>query len=693
MSGAGSKGGTTNRLIHEKSPYLLQHAHNPVDWYPWGEEAFERARRENKPIFLSIGYSTCHWCHVMARESFEDPEVAALINRTFVPVKVDREERPDIDAVYMRICLALTGSGGWPLTIIMTPDHHPFFAATYVPKRSGFGMKGLLQVIPEVGDLWASQKEELTATARDITNRLRSVSAGGGAPADEEVLIRRTLSEMERRYDPEYGGFDRTPKFPSPHMLLFLLRYHGLTGDAGALEMAEQTLRRIRTGGIFDQVGYGVHRYATDREWRTPHFEKMLYDQALLACAYTEAHAATGDHLYRRCAEEIIEYVLRDLASPDGAFYTAEDAESEGIEGRFYLWDADEVRTIAGTEEGDLYAMAYSLSGGGRDEPRAGANIPFRSGTTPEGGDIAERLEATRQKLFSVRENRVRPHRDEKVLLDWNALMVVALARAARIFSKDEYSEAANRAVRFILSSLRHGDGRLLHRYADGEAAINGMLADHAALVWALAELYQTDFNPDHLQNAVRYADEILERFADPQGGGFYTVAADGEELILREKDLYDGAMPSANSVAVHALLILARLTGSVRYRQAAHEALRVFSDEAGEHPSAYAWLMTALLEERHPTCDLVVAGRSGDRVTEDLIAAFRSLYLPGATVLLKSPESAGRLDTLAPHTAAIEVPAKGGSACLCHGSACELPVSDPADLLRLLGQCAGRES
>jgi len=353
----------TNRLIREKSPYLRQHAHNPVDWHPWGDEAFQKAREEDKPVFLSIGYSTCHWCHVMAEESFEDPRVARLINEGFVAVKVDREERPDIDAVYMQVCLALTGRGGWPLTIVMTPEKLPFFAATYIPKETRLGVTGLLDLLPKIRTLWKTRRDDLIGSAREITDDL-SVAADSRQRGKAGLhLVRQAYEEMKRRYDPLYGGFDRSPKFPSPHMIIFLIRYWQWTGELEALVMAEQTLRQVRIGGVFDQIGFGVHRYATDRKWLVPHFEKMLYDQAMLSLAFTEAHAATGDAFYLSAADEIFAYVLRNLVSPEGAFYTAEDADSEGVEGKFYLWTPEEVRSAVGVEDAALFLEAYGIAG------------------------------------------------------------------------------------------------------------------------------------------------------------------------------------------------------------------------------------------------------------------------------------------------------------------------------------------
>ncbi|MHC5077701.1 MAG: thioredoxin domain-containing protein [Planctomycetota bacterium] len=501
-----------NRLAGEKSPYLLQHAKNPVHWYPWGKEAFERARKEDKPIFLSIGYSTCHWCHVMAHESFEDPEVARLMNEAFVNIKVDREERPDIDGIYMKFCLMMTGSGGWPLTIVMTPDKKAFFAGTYFPKRSVPGRIGMMDLVPRLRDLWRTRKEEICASAEEVLSvakRSADFTPGEGLAVSD---LKRATRQLAARFDEKRGGFGTAPKFPSPHHLLFLLRYWKRTGDSQALHMVERTLQAMGRGGIWDHVGFGFHRYATDADWRVPHFEKMLYDQAGLAMAYTEAFQATQKPAYARTAKEILTYVLRDLKSPEGGFYSAEDADSEGEEGKFYLWKRDEIVALLGKEEGEWVSKALSVREDGNFAEEAtgrktGANILFLSPSPSDaereagGMDLPfeERLEAARRRLYEARERRVHPFKDTKILTDWNGLMIAALAKASQAFGKEEYAKAARDAATFILQTLRGPDGRLLHRYRDGEAGLPAHVDDYAFLIWGLIELAEATFETPFL--------------------------------------------------------------------------------------------------------------------------------------------------------------------------------------------------
>ncbi|MDK2975208.1 MAG: uncharacterized protein PWP08_1579 [Methanofollis sp.] len=683
----------TNHLVDEKSPYLRQHAHNPVDWYPWGKEAFLKAKEEDRPIFLSIGYSTCHWCHVMAGESFEDPEVARLINEGFVAVKVDREERPDVDAVYMQVCLALTGRGGWPLTIVMTPEKLPFFAATYLPKETRLGVTGLLDLLPKIHGLWNTRRDDLAGSAKEIAGNLSAALGSRQRGTAGLRLVRQAYEEMKRRYDPLYGGFDRFPKFPSPHMIVFLIRYWKWSGEPAALAMAEETLRQIRNGGVFDQIGSGVHRYATDRKWLVPHFEKMLYDQAMLSLAFTEAHVATGDAFYLDAAEEIFAYVRRDLASPEGAFYAAEDADSEGVEGKFYLWTPGEVRSAVGVEDAALFLEAYGIGRPDTFREDEGGQIlrlvvspSSLSRTTGLAGDeIERRLESARKKLFSVRNNRIRPNRDEKILLDWNALMIASLARAGRLSGEKKHVTAGTDAARFLLGHLRGPDGKLLHRYMDGEAAVSGMLADYAALAWALAELYQASFDPAILDAACGLADEMIARFEDTDGGGFYTVPEDAEQLIFRQKEIYDGASPSGNSLALMAFVTLFHLTGAVRYERAATFCFEAFAGEVGKNPSAHAWYMTALLAASTTSYDLVIAGEADDPATGEFFDALGAAYLPNLTVVLKDRRSADTLEKIAPHTAALSEQDGKAAAYLCRGAACDRPVTDPEDLKKLL--------
>ncbi|MFA7695685.1 MAG: thioredoxin domain-containing protein, partial [Methanoregula sp.] len=539
---------SSNRLIHEKSPYLLQHAHNPVDWYPWGNEAFSHAAQEHKPVFLSIGYSTCHWCHVMAHESFEDPAVAALLNREYICIKVDREERPDIDSVYMTVCQQMTGQGGWPLTIVMTPKKEPFFAGTYFPRVSGAGMPGLMDLLERIATLWHERQDELYQSAGDITAWVKSAPSPSSRDPDR-VLLDEGFQELSRQFDPENGGFGHAPKFPAPHILIFLLRYWYLTSEPRALAMVEQTLDAIRYGGIWDHVGGGLHRYATDARWLVPHFEKMLYDQALFVLACTEAYEATGKNRYRTMADECIAYVFRDLRDPGGAFYSAEDADSPGGEGAYYTWTCDELAAALGSDDARRATSFFTLtplpgnsynhgkSGNNRQEQR----LVLSAVTGPEpvcaedipGDDRSILRESIRSRLYTVREKRARPARDDKILTDTNALFCTALARAGRVFRKPAYVEAASEAMQFLSGQLSDSDRGLQHRYRDGVSGIPAFADDYAYLISALIALYGATFDPAYLYRALDLNTTFIAHFQDKEKGGFFTTSDQAEELLV----------------------------------------------------------------------------------------------------------------------------------------------------------------
>ncbi|HQA48726.1 MAG TPA: thioredoxin domain-containing protein, partial [Bacillota bacterium] len=558
---AGSR--KTNRLIHEKSPYLLQHAHNPVDWYPWGEEAFEKAKLEDKPIFLSIGYSTCHWCHVMERESFEDEEVAKVLNDYYVSIKVDREERPDIDSIYMSVCQAVTGQGGWPLTIIMTPDEKPFFAGTYFPKSGKYGYPGLVELLLRIKDAWDTERDRLVETGSNITEAIKNSPRRIDGEKLGQETAERALRGFRNSFDEVYGGFGGAPKFPTPHNLYFLLRYWKASGNGTALIMVEKTLESMYKGGLFDHIGFGFSRYSTDGKWLVPHFEKMLYDNALLAYAYTEAYQATGKDIYKDIARKIFTYVLRDMTSTGGGFYSAEDADSEGEEGKFYLWQPEEVKEAAGEEDGKLFCDWYGISPAGNFEGKSIPNLIGRDlGILYEDKALARRLDGVREKLFMYREKRIRPHRDDKILTSWNGLMIAALALGGRAFHSDEYIKAAEAAYGFIQRNLVRGDGRLLARYRDGESAFPAYLDDYAFLVWGLIELYRATFKTGYLKRALELNRDMLDLFWDEREGGLFLYGEDSEQLIMRPKEVYDGALPSGNSVALYNMLRLSRMTG-----------------------------------------------------------------------------------------------------------------------------------
>jgi uncharacterized protein YyaL (SSP411 family) len=691
--GRGSDERSPNRLAGEKSPYLLQHALNPVDWYPWGSEAFEKARSEDRPIFLSIGYSTCHWCHVMERESFEDSEVAALMNRTFVSIKVDREERPDIDGVYMSVATLMTGRGGWPLTIIMTPDGRPFYAATYLPRESRFGLPGLLDLSPRIGDLWANRRSEILESADAAASAVRSVPRAEERiePGPRELdAARRELAEA---FDAKHGGFGIAPKFPTPHRLVFLLRQWKRTGDERALDMVERSLTAMRNGGIYDHLGFGFHRYSTDTEWLVPHFEKMLYDQALLAVAYTEAYLATRKADYAKTARETLSYVLRDMRSPEGGFYSAEDADSEGVEGKFYVWTSEEVRGVLGEADARIAALAFGVCDQGNfiEEAtgrRTGANIlhrPEPRGEIARSLGLSEReleraLDSIRTRLLAARRERVRPPRDDKILTDWNGLTIAALALSGRALGEPAFVGAAARAADFILSSIRDSDGRLLHRYRDGDAAIRASADDYAFLIWGLLELYEATFDPSRLEAAVALNEDLLRLFWD-ENGGLYFTAEDAETLLTRRKEVYDGATPSANSVALLNLLRLGRMTGEASLESRAAAVARAFGAVVSRHPSAYTHFMTALDFAVGPSVEIVIVGAPDAEATRDLVETVRASYLPRSVTLLKAPGDQPALSAVAPWTDALVPAGDRATAYVCRDFRCELPATDPAAL------------
>jgi uncharacterized protein YyaL (SSP411 family) len=669
----------TNRLANEKSPYLLQHAHNPVDWYPWGEEAFEAAKTQDKPIFLSIGYATCHWCHVMEHESFENEEIAGLMNEAFVCIKVDREERPDIDNIYMTVAQMMTGQGGWPLTIIMTPDKKPFHAATYVPPEQRFGRIGMRQLIPRLSEAWVNQRKEVLGSSNKITEVLARQQGAGGGDELDAGLLDAGCEELLGQYDPGKGGFGARPKFPTPHRLVFLLRH----GEDAGIRAVEHTLEEMRKGGIFDQVGFGFHRYSTDSDWLLPHFEKMLYDQALLAIAYTEAFELTGKPLYKQVAEEVLEYVLRDMTTPGGGFYSAEDADSEGEEGLFYIWDTRELKELLG-DDFDFVAQAWNISASGnfRDESTGqvnGKNIPHL--TELLSAEDADRISAPRKKLFEVREKRIHPLKDTKVLADWNGLMIAALAKAGRAFNEEKYVQAAIRANGFVESEMRQESGALWHRWREGHKAVPGQLEDYAFLILGLLELYESTLDCTYLKTALRYNGILDAAFRDEAGGGYFMTADDAEELIVRPKELYDGAIPSGNSVQMLNLLKLARLTGRSELELQATETGKAFGGMINRSPSNFSQALIALQFAEGETVEIVVVGERDDAETRAMLDYVRLHYKPGKVVLFKDAANAGPLAALAPFTKAQEMVGGKPTVYICRNFACEKPVHSIAAL------------
>ncbi len=693
-----------NRLADTKSPYLLQHADNPVDWYPWGTEAFTRAAKEDKPIFLSIGYATCHWCHVMEHESFEDPQVAALMNETFVNIKVDREERPDIDQVYMTVCQMMTGGGGWPLTIIMTPDKEPFYAGTYIPRESRYGRVGMLDLIPRIEQVWQSDRDKVLGTTQQIAAALQGMESrqAQGGTLDPQA-VDEAFRQLGGRYDKVNGGFGSAPKFPSPHNLVFLTRYWRATGNRLALDMAAHTLEEMRLGGIYDQVGFGFHRYSTDAGWLVPHFEKMLYDQAMLTMAFTEAWQATGYPVFERTVREIVTYVLRDMTSPEGAFYSAEDADSEGEEGLFYLWTLPEVEAVLGADDAAFAASVWKLSADGNyaDEAsgrRTGANIPHLDMSHAERAKALgieqdafdKRLESCRSRLFNAREKRVHPLKDDKVLADWNGLMAAAMAAAGRVFDEPEWIAAAQRATSFVLDEMRDGDGRMVHRYRDGDAAIPAFLDDYVFMTTAMLELFAATFDARYLAAAIELQGQTDTLFEDDGRGGYYFSAADNETLLVRQKEIYDGAIPSGNSTAAANLVRLARLTGDSAFDKAADRVIAAFATEVSGQPSAHTQLVSALQLRAGTSLEIVIVGDPAGADTRSLIETARQPYLPTAAVLLVPTGAAGdAIRDLVPFTAAYEMVDGRAAAYVCRNFRCELPTTDPAKLAEMLEEAS----
>jgi len=687
-----------NRLINEKSPYLLQHATNPVDWYPWGDEAFERALKEDKPVFLSIGYATCHWCHVMAHESFEDAGVAAILNKDFVCIKVDREERPDIDSVYMSVCQMMTGQGGWPLTIVLTAEKKPFFAGTYIPKEARHGMHGLLELLPRITKLWQEHRSDLAASADEISAALQKIPGSTGNIYPDMSLLQEGYNELDARFDEAYGGFGSAPKFPTPYTLIFLLRFWKRTGTKRALAMVEKTLGEMRRGGICDQIGGGFHRYSTDSRWRVPHFEKMLYDQALLVMAYTEAYQATQNPQFRKTAEETIAYVIRDLSSPGGAFFSAEDADSDGTEGAFYLWTMHEVEQVLGKDDVALAARFFNITQAGNypastDKP--GQNILYQTQSSAHPDLSSEsshspeksRIESIKKRLFVARAARSRPSLDDKILADWNGLFIAALAQAARVFRNETYLTAARLAMQFVLHHMHDEKGDLLHRYRDGEAAIPAFGDDYAFIIKALIELYESTFEPSYLSSALDYNARFLSHFQDVQNGGFFTVPDTEKIVLVRKKEIYDGATPSCNSIAFENLVRLAHLTGDTAFGERGSELSRCFAETVQRSPSAYAGFLSALDNAIGPVQDVVISGNREDPDTQDMINALWDHYLPTVMVhFLPADDSRTRLFALVPFLRNLQSTGSISTAFVCTGHACSVPTTETEKMLALLG-------
>jgi uncharacterized protein YyaL (SSP411 family) len=684
-----------NRLVQEVSPYLLQHAHNPVNWYPWGEEAFHAARDDGKLIFLSIGYSTCHWCHVMEEESFDDLEVATTLNENFIAVKVDREERPDIDNAYMAVCQAVTGSGGWPLTIIMMPDKRPVFAGTYFPKTSRLGIPGLMEILPGIIEAWKNRPEDFKRTSGQIVSTLaemqRRTYGGEGLSLD---VIHAAYSQLANQYDPYRGGFGKAPKFPTPHNLTFLLRYWKRSGDSNALEMVETTLSNMRLGGIYDHVGFGYHRYSTDPDWFVPHFEKMLYDQALLVTAYTEVYQVTRRQEYERTAREIFAYVLRDLTSPEGGFYTADDADSEGEEGKFYTWREEEILEVLGNEEGKWYKEIYNVEEGGNfTRESTGENIlhlkkplhEVAEGLGLSFDDLMEKIERARRKLFESRKGRIHPLKDDKILTAWNGLMISAFARGFQVFREEAYESAARQAADFVLSEMSDERGRLVRRYRGGIASLPAHLNDYAFMVQGLLDLHEATFDVRYLREAIRLNDMMDDLFWDEVKGGLYFTADDSEEILVRQKEIYDGAIPSGNSIAALNFLRLWRTMARTDYGEKADEILKAFSGQVSAYPAGHTQLLNALEFSLGPTFEVVIAGDLDKADTREMIRALQKEFHPNKVLIFRPPGEETEIIEIAGFTRH-QVPInERATAYVCQDYACQSPTVEINTMLSYL--------
>ena len=675
----------TNRLASATSPYLLQHAHNPVDWYPWGEEALERARRDDKPILLSIGYAACHWCHVMERESFEDARTAALMNEHFVSIKVDREERPDVDAIYMDAVQAMTGHGGWPLTAFLTPDGKPFYAGTYFPNEDRHGLPAFRKILTAIAETWTARRDEAETQAQRVVDAIGRVGSlrASGEPLDEE-LRSRAFGALRGAFDPRWGGFGTAPKFPQPMTLEFVLRAH-LRGSPDALEMLTKTLDRMAGGGMHDQVGGGFHRYSTDERWHVPHFEKMLYDNAQLARLYVRAWQATGIERYRTVATRTCDYLLREMQHPAGGFFSSQDADAEGVEGRSFVWSWDE---LVGSI-GEPVAAALGAVPSGNWE---GTNVLWMphplAGVADEYGIDADELERAvgeaRATLFGLRETRTQPATDDKVLAGWNGLAISALAEAGRALGDPRYVEAATRAARFVLSELRDPRGRLLRSWRDGTAGGRAYADDHALMADACLALYETTFDLRWFEDARRLTDELVRLFQDEERGGFFQTGSDAEALVVRPKELSDNALPSGNSAAADALLRLAHLTGEPAYERAGLSALRLVRELMVQAPAGFGHALGALDLAIGPVREVAIVGPPGDPATRALVDEILvRRFLPNHVLAVAAPDDAAlrRVPLLEGRTEVDSRP----TAYVCERFTCRLPVTEPAALAEAL--------
>jgi uncharacterized protein YyaL (SSP411 family) len=685
-----------NLLMNEVSPYLLQHALNPVNWHPWDEEAFSEAKEHDRMIFLSIGYATCHWCHVMEKESFEDPEVASVLNKNYVPIKVDREERPDLDQLYMAASQALSGSGGWPLNLVLTPDKKPFFAMTYIPREGRFGNPGIIEILTGIARMWQEDREKLLAAADSVVRQVREGLEKGRTP--QRSALEAGFESLFLNFDQVNGGFGLAPKFPLPHNLFFLLRYARIRKDERAVMMVETTLRSMAMGGIYDHIGYGFHRYSTDSQWLVPHFEKMLYDQALLSVALIETSQVTGNHFYGRTARECLEFVTREMTSPAGGFFSAQDADTGEEEGGYYVWARKEVEALLPEKTFRVAANAWHLTTAGNfidalTGERTGKNIIHltrkpddlarQEGMSP--GELGTVLESARTVLSEARGRRERPLTDDKVLVDWNGLMIAAFSRAARAFSDARYAGVAEKAADFILGRMRTADGGLLHRFRDGRAGIEGMAADYAFFIYGLIDLYMATFRPDFLSSAIELQHTFDDRFWDERRGGYFSAPTGKEDLIAQQKDVYDGAIPSANSVSFTNLHRLALLTGDLGYEKRASELARIYTSLLSRSPAAYTFFLSGLSGVFGPASSVVIAKGEDSGRAGEMIRSLDLGFFPFTVVLTRAADTGKNLARVSPFTREM-IPLEGKTtAYVCSRQSCSRPVTSIEEMLSFI--------
>ncbi|QOJ27440.1 MAG: thioredoxin domain-containing protein [Ignavibacteriales bacterium] len=686
---------TPNRLIHQQSPYLLQHAYNPVDWYPWSEEAFAKAKEEDKPVFLSIGYSTCHWCHVMEKESFEDPEVAGKMNEAFINIKVDREERPDIDGIYMAVCQAMTGAGGWPLTIVMTHEKKPFFAGTYFPKESKYKRIGMMDLITRIQDVWQNNRTDVLNSAEELTNAFKKEDTAPRPVFYDADILHSAFNTFRTKFDKEFAGFGNAPKFPTPHNLIFLCRYANHFDEPEAADMAEHSVRAMLMGGIYDHLGGGLHRYSTDKKWLLPHFEKMLYDQAMLVLAITELYQLTGNKEYTGAILDILRYVSRDLTSPEGAFLSAEDADSEGEEGKFYLWSREEILHLL-KDDGPLFCDIFQIKEEGNFyDPFKGGftgeNIIHRikdiTGAAAENNLSADDLNSKIESWFSLllkhRSERIRPHLDDKILTDWNGLMIAAYARAGFVLNDQNLIAKAESAAAFILSKMMKEDATLMHRYRDGEVSFDGTLDDYAFMIYALIELHQAAGKSEYLRTALSLCDSTVRHFFDTTHGAFYFTADFAEKLIIRQKEIYDGAIPSGNSVMLMNLLRLFALTGNTKYEVTAKSVIDYFAHTVQQYPAGYTMFLSASFGHLFGMTETVIADSGKDSLREDTLQLIRDSYLPDEVHIIK--RQGEDISDIAPFTSGMSPAEEGSLVYICKDFSCKLPTNSTAEIRMLL--------